>query len=108
MGVDTVITSRRNFLGLAAATPLALLAAASAGATQNAACYDPAALPFSQKSRRRSIGYVEASADPRKSCGACAFFTAGTLASCGSCQLLSAGPVNAAAVCNSFAAKARS
>lgn len=99
-------TSRRHFLGLAAAAPVALLAAGTARAAE-AACYDPAALPFSQKSRRRSLGYVEVSSDPKKRCDACAFFTAAAPASCGSCQMLGGGAVSAGAVCNSFAAKAK-
>lgn len=98
--------SRRNFLGLAAAAPFAVLAAASARAA-DAACYDPATLPFSQKSRRRSLGYLEVATDPGKRCGGCAFFTAAAPASCGACQLLGGTRVNAGAVCNSFAAKAR-
>lgn len=92
---------RRRFLAFAvAAAPLAGLSIGSARA-QTAACYDPAALPLSQKNRRRSLGYVEASAEPAKRCGGCAFFTAGT-AGCGTCALLN-GPVNIGAVCSSFA-----
>lgn len=99
--------SRRNFLGLAAGAPLMLLAAGRARAADAPACYDPATLPFSQKNRRRSLGYVDLSSDPGKRCSACAFFTAATPASCGTCQLLGGGPVRAEAVCNSFAAKAK-
>jgi High potential iron-sulfur protein len=100
-------TSRRNFLGLAAAAPVALFAATGARAAE-AACYDPATLPFSQKSLRRSLGYVEGSSDPRKRCDGCAFFAARTPASCGGCQMLGGAVVSAGAVCNSFAAKAKS
>ena len=97
--------SRRNFLALAGLAPAALLVARSAHAADGAACYDPAALPLTQKSRRRSIGYVESSTDPARRCALCSFFT-GTQAGCGTCQLLGGGPVNAGAVCVSFAAKA--
>lgn len=96
---------RRHFLTLAAAAaPLVVLGAGSAAA-QAAACYDPAALPLSQKNRRRSLGYVEASADPAKRCAGCAFFTASG-EGCGTCALLSA-PVNAGASCNSFAPRGK-
>lgn len=98
--------SRRRFLGLAAGAPLALFLTDRARAADAPACYDPAALPFSQKSRRRSLGYVEVSADPKKHCGACSFFTAAVQNGCGTCQLLGGGPVRADAMCNSFAAKA--
>ena len=100
--------SRRNFIAIAAGAPLALLVAARTRAADTPACYDPATLPFSQKSRRRSLGYVDLSGDPKKHCGACSFFAAATPASCGTCQLLGGGPVRAEAVCNSFAAKAHS
>lgn len=97
--------NRRRFLTLAAAAaPVAFLAAGSARA-EDAACYDPAALPLSQKNRRRSLGYVEASTDPVKRCAGCAFFTA-SAAGCGTCALLN-GPVNAGAVCNSFAPRGK-
>ncbi|MEO6717650.1 MAG: high-potential iron-sulfur protein [Novosphingobium sp.] len=97
--------SRRNFLALAAGAPLALLAASRTRAADAPACYYPATLPFTQKNRRRSLGYVEISTDAKKHCGACSFFTASTASGCGTCQLLSGGPVRADAVCNSFAAK---
>lgn len=98
--------SRRHFLALAAGAPLALLAAGRSRAADSPACYDPAALPFSQKNQRRSLGYVEVSADPAKHCGACAFFTASEQGGCGTCQLLGGAAVRGDAVCSSFAAKA--
>lgn len=94
-------TTRRRFLALAGMAPVAWLAADSARAA-DAVCYDPATLPLSQKNRRRSIGYVEASADATRRCAGCAFFTA-TAGTCGTCQMLSGGAVKAGAVCNSFA-----
>lgn len=99
-------SSRRKFLALASATPFLALAPAALRAADALACYDPEALPYAQKSRRRSLGYVELSTDPRKHCGACSFFTASAPAGCGTCQILSGGPVRAEAVCTSFAAKA--
>ena len=98
--------SRRDFLALAAASPLALLAQTGLRAADASACYDPATLPFSQKSRRRSLGYVDLSSDAKKHCSTCSFFTAATPASCGTCQMLGGGPVRADALCNFFAARA--
>ncbi|HUD30936.1 MAG TPA: high-potential iron-sulfur protein [Novosphingobium sp.] len=100
--------TRRHFVRQA----LGIAAVASAGmprfdaVAQEAAvtCYDPVKLPFTQKSRRRALGYVDASKDPARRCGLCAFFT-GTAAGCGTCQMLSGGPVAASGLCNSFAAK---
>jgi len=97
---------RRTFLSLAGLVPLALLAGNPARAAEAGACpADPASLPATQKNRRRSIGYVEPSADPARRCGLCSFFTAGE-GGCGACQLLGGGTVSPAGVCGSFAAKA--
>jgi hypothetical protein len=100
-----MLETRRKFLAIAGMAPFALLAAASARAQTAPACYDPAALPLSQKSRRRSLGFLESAPDEAKRCGRCAFFTAAG-PGCGTCQLLAGGPVNAGSVCNSFAPKA--
>ena len=95
-------TSRRSFLAVAALTPFALGAAGRAGAAE--ACYDPAALSLSQKNLRRSLSYVEASADPKRHCGLCEFYTARS-AGCGSCKMMSDNPVNSGGLCDSFAPK---
>lgn len=96
--------TRRGFLTLAGLSPLLLLGAGQAAAQASAACFDPATLPLSQKNRRRSIGYVDQSADAAKACGKCAFFTAAG-AGCGTCTILGGSPVNASGLCSSFAAK---
>ncbi len=101
---EAMPVTRRKLVALAALAPVGLLAARTA---QAAACYDAASLPLSQRNRRRSLGYVETSSDPKKACAACAFFAAGAQAGCGTCQMLTGGTVEATAVCNSFAAKAR-
>ncbi|MEO6092069.1 MAG: high-potential iron-sulfur protein [Novosphingobium sp.] len=98
--------ARRRFLALAGITPLLVLGATRAGAADPAACYDPNTLPLSQRSRRRSLGYVDASSEPARHCSLCSFFT-GTAAGCGSCQMLGGGPVNAGGLCRSFAPKAQ-
>ncbi|WP_395337340.1 high-potential iron-sulfur protein [Novosphingobium sp. BL-8H] len=98
--------TRRHFLRQVfgfGAVAMAGLVAARAQA-QGAACYDPATLPYTQKSRRRALGYLDAAPAGNRRCGLCAFFTA-SAPGCGACQMLSGGPVNDGAVCNSFAAK---
>jgi hypothetical protein len=83
---------------------LLLLGASGVARAAEAVCYDSAALPFSQKSRRRAVSYQDQSDDPARHCGICAFFT-GTAAGCGTCAILT-GPVNATGVCASWAPKA--
>lgn len=95
--------SRRGLFRLAVAAPLALVAA-KAQAQEVAACVNLDALPASQKSMRRSLGFKALSTDPKKRCGTCAFFTA-PAGACGKCQLLSGGAVAAASVCDNWAGK---
>ncbi len=105
--------SRRQILAQACGLGMALGGSAFGGrlnaqandAAARPACYDPATLPYMQKSRRRALGYVDASTNPARRCGLCAFFT-GTSAACGNCQMLSGGPVAAGGLCQSFAPKA--
>lgn len=94
--------SRRSLLGTLALIPLAATGALAADGANS--CYDPSALPASQRSRRRSLGFREQSGDPAKRCGTCAFFTSSS-AGCGKCALLTGGPVTAQSVCNSWARK---
>ena len=91
---------RRKFLSLAAVAPFAAFTAGRALA-EDAACYDPQALPSSQQSLRRSLEFKPVSDDPAKRCELCAFYTAGG-PGCGKCQILS-GPVAGTSVCASFA-----
>jgi len=96
------MTSRRDFLSIAAAAPLVALGASRALA-EGAACADPASLPMAQQGMRQSLNYLPASPDVKKHCALCAFFK-GDKPGCGACQLLN-GPVDAGGVCDSFAAK---
>jgi hypothetical protein len=74
------------------------------GGARAQSCYDPASLPMSQRSRRRSLGFKDQAPDPKKVCGGCAFFTA-TSAGCGTCKMLTGGVVSATSNCNSWAKK---
>lgn len=92
---------RRLALALIGLAPLVMEQAAKA---QPAACFDPNTLPLSQKSRRRSLKYVEPSPDPARQCGGCSFYKASDVR-CGTCTMLTGGPVSANGLCNFFAAK---
>ncbi|MBV1686242.1 high-potential iron-sulfur protein [Novosphingobium sp. G106] len=94
-------SDRRRFLAFAGLSPLVLLGAGNALA-QSAPCYSPEALTFSQKSRRRSLGFMDVAVDPKRRCGGCNFFTAGE-GGCGNCQMLGGAPVTANSSCSSFA-----
>jgi hypothetical protein len=95
--------SRREMTAALVLLPAAFIGLG--GAAQAQSCYDPATLPMSQRSRRRSLGFKDQAPDPKKVCGGCAFFTA-TSAGCGTCKLLTGGVVSATSVCNSWARKA--
>ncbi|MCX7863876.1 MAG: high-potential iron-sulfur protein [Novosphingobium sp.] len=95
---------RRSILALIGLAPATMLLARSLSAQTVTACYDPASLPHSQKSRRRSLGFIETGPIAARRCGNCIFFTATSASGCGTCQLLN-GPVTALSTCNSFAAR---
>ncbi len=95
--------SRRSTLALIAAGAIGIPGFARA-ADPAPVCIDPAKLTLGQRSQRRSLGYADPSADPKKRCGTCAFFT-GTTSGCGTCQLMTGAPVGAAALCRSYAPK---
>ena len=99
---------RRGVLAAVATAPLVMLLAFGGGAQAAAVgCVDMDALPPSQKSLRRTLGFQVQSSDPNKRCGLCTFFTASPgAAGCGQCALLSGGAVNATSVCKSWTAKA--
>ena len=98
--------SRRAVMRLAVCAPLLAAGLASPLAAEDApVCVNLDALPASQKSMRRSLGFKLQSPDPKKHCGICSFFT-GAAGGCGKCQLLSGGAVAATSVCDSWAAKA--
>lgn len=94
--------NRRAAIGLMAAAA----GLAGAGGASAQACFDPQALPASDRSLRRTLKFQEVSRDPRRTCGLCAFFTAAQPSSCGKCAMLSGGPVSAMSVCDSWAPKA--
>jgi hypothetical protein len=94
-------STRRLAVTLLGLAPLMLAKTARA---QTPSCFDPNALPLSQKSRRRSLGYLDPSSDPERRCAGCSFFKASD-AQCGACGMLSGGPVSASAVCSAFAAR---
>lgn len=69
------------------------------------ACADMDALSVSEASMRKSVHYVERSADPSTMCKGCEFFApAGDGGACGKCQILN-GPANADGHCDSWAGK---
>lgn len=94
--------TRRRIAAALALAPLGLAGMAIAARAQ--ACYDPATLAFSLRSRRRTLGFVEVSPNPEKTCKGCEFFTA-TAGTCGTCKLMTGGPVTAGSFCNSWAAR---
>lgn len=93
--------SRRGVLAFCGLMPLGIMMAGGARA-QEAACGGAPSL--SLLNRRRALGYVEKTPDPKRACGLCAYFTAGA-GGCGACQMLSGAAVSSSAVCNSFVKK---
>jgi hypothetical protein len=97
--------TRRRFIGLLGAAPIAALLAPRHALAQAASCYSPSALSSSEKSMRRTVSFVDKAPDPAKRCGTCAFFVAAQNG-CGKCQILGGGPTSAQSYCTSYAPKA--
>lgn len=101
--------SRREILRrlvILSGTGAAILALpACSNSDKRAVCADPKAMSAAEKGLREGQHYVEASPDPSRTCGGCAFFTAGnTSEACGQCQIFS-GPANRHGHCDAWAAK---
>ena len=70
-------------------------------------CADPNKMTSAQESVRRTLKYVEASADPAKTCKDCVFFQAGPEAGgCGSCEMFDLAPANPGGHCDSWSVDA--
>jgi len=95
-------TTKRGFLIASCLAPLAAVLAPSAKAAETACGAD---LSLSQKNRRRALGYVDASPDPKTKCSLCTYYTPGE-GGCGTCQMQGGGAVSAGGLCKFFVAKA--
>lgn len=99
------LASRRRLLRVAASAGAFVAVggglAACGSKAPNAVCSTPDKLTDAQIDVRTSFAYTEASQDPSKVCGGCAFFHAAADQTCGECELLK-GPVNRAGHCTSW------
>lgn len=94
-------SDRRRFLAFAGLSPPVMLGAGNALA-RSAPCYTLETKTFSQKSRRRSLGFMDVATDPKRRCGDCSFFT-GAEGGGATRQMLSGAAVTANSSCSSFA-----
>jgi hypothetical protein len=99
--------SRRDALQRSAA--FGLLATLGAGACgksepRRLSCTDTTSLSAGDAQVRVSLGYVDQSMEPGKSCSGCQQFLVGPPNGCGTCKVLR-GPINPVGYCKSFVAK---
>ena len=98
--------SRRDVLQQSAAFGLFAAFGTACGKEQKALnCTDTMSLSASDAQVRTSLGYVDKSPEPGKSCTGCQQFIPAAPDACGSCKVLK-GPINPGGYCKSFAAKA--
>jgi len=83
------------------ALALGVLVPLAARAETDQVCADPGS---EDQGLRKSLSYVEQSADATKACGGCGFFT-GTANGCGECQILQ-GTVHSRGHCDSWSPRA--
>lgn len=97
--------SRRDLLQKSAA--FGVLAVVGAGCSKPASklsCTDTMSLSASDAQLRSTLGYVDVSMEPGKSCSGCQQFLPGPAEACGACKVLR-GPINPTGDCKSFAPK---
>jgi len=99
--------SRRDVLQRGAAFgALALVGTAACGKEQPKAlsCADTTSLSSADVQVRTSLGYMDISNQPGKSCSGCQQFIPGPPNACGTCKVVK-GPINPQGYCKSFVAK---
>jgi High potential iron-sulfur protein len=94
---------RRILMGITVAV-FALLESPARARDDAPACSDPDNLSNSEQALRKSLDYVETSADAKKTCRGCSFFALEGQGPCGSCQIMN-GTVNANGHCTSWNSK---
>jgi hypothetical protein len=104
MPANLKLSRRAVVIGAGISSGAAFAALSSCGATAQV-CSDPNQLTDAQASIRRSMNYVEASADASKQCQQCRYFGAAAEGGCGACSFLG-GTVNSAGYCDGWAAHA--
>jgi hypothetical protein len=97
--------SRRDLLQQSAALGLFVVAGTACGKEQKALnCTDTMSLSASDAQVRSSLGYVDSSVEPGKSCTKCLQFVPAAPDACGTCKVVK-GPINPNGYCKSFAPK---
>ena len=98
--------SRRTLLRRSALLPalsLGLLSACSTD-TKKGTCYDPQYLSAGEAQMRKTLEYVDLSANASTQCSNCEFYRTAETAGCGECEIVD-GSVSAAGFCTSWAAR---
>ena len=98
--------SRRDVLQQSAALSALAVFGVACGKSAPPApiCTDTTGLAAGDVTLRTTLGYVDVSTQPGKTCLGCAQFVAGAPNACGTCKILK-GPINPGGYCKSFAAK---
>ena len=108
---DSIVTSRRSFLGKSLAVLAAGGAVAACGKKESAgpkslACNDTSSLAPADAQMRTTLGYVDATTQAGKECSGCQLYKAAPAeGQCGGCNVLK-GSINPKGYCNSWTAKA--
>jgi hypothetical protein len=101
--------SRRDLLQKSAAFGVLALAGAgvaacSKDAARGPSCNDTTGLSASDTMVRQSLGYIDVSTEPGKTCVGCQQYLPTTPSTCGTCKVLR-GPISPNGYCKSFVAK---
>ncbi len=110
MSEQKIITRRdllRTSLGLGVvAAGVGVLSVACKSAPKEIHCDDTTGMAPADIETRKTLAYVDKSADPKKECSNCQQFIAPPGPNtCGSCKVMNKTPVNPSGNCKSWAAK---
>jgi hypothetical protein len=97
--------SRREVLHTGATlTFLTVVAAACGKETKAVTCTDTSGLAAGDVVTRNSLGYVDVTTEPGKTCAGCQQYVAGAPDACGTCKVVK-GPINPKGYCKAYVAK---
>jgi hypothetical protein len=97
-----ILITRRQLITRSALLPLFAVPLLNGCTEKSSVCVDTELLGVGEKQMRRTLEYVESTADATQQCDNCQFFRASGAGNCGECEILG-GAVSRQGYCSSWA-----
>ena len=98
----TMLLTRRQWITRSALLPLFVVPLLNGCTEKPSVCVDTELLGVGEKQMRKTLDYVEHTADTTQRCNNCQFFRASGVGDCGECEILG-GAVSRQGYCTSWA-----